>query len=199
MRQKLNENPVAQVAVVCVLLLGVGYLLLTSFSGGGESEEPPAATAPVEAASPEAAESLEAGVAGATASSSATAANAPSERALPKPIESAYEDGSTVVLLIVHDGGIDDRLVANAAGVLGAMPGVAFFPVPVNEVARYAPITGPLGVDQAPALIVVRPRALNGAGAAPATVTYGFQSASDIRQAVRDATYHGPELTYAPN
>jgi hypothetical protein len=205
MRQKLNENPVAQVAIVCVLLLGAGYVLLTSLSGGGEEAEEPSTTtttttAPIEAAAaPEAAESFEAGVAEATASASATAASTPAERTLPQPVETAYENGATLVLLIVHDGGIDDRLVARAARVVEASPGVSFFAVPVGEVARYAPITGPLGVDQAPALIVVRPLALNGGEAAPATVTYGYQSAADIRQAVRDATYQGPQLTYAPN
>jgi hypothetical protein len=203
MRQKLNENPVAQVVLVCVLLLGAGYLLLSSLSGGGSEEASTAATAPTEAgvaevAAPEA-EGGEAGLAEATASSSATAASAPSEGTLPQEVESAYEDGSTIALLITHAAGIDDRLVSKAAGVLEGMPAVAFFSTSVKQVARYAPITGPLGVDEVPALIVVRPLALNGAGAAPATVTYGFQSASDIRQAIRDATYHGPELTYAPN
>jgi len=79
------------------------------------------------------------------------------------------------------------------------MPAVAFFSAPVDEIARYSAITGPLGVSQAPALIVVRPRALNGQGTAEATVDYGFRGAADVRQAVVDAGYKGPNLTYAPN
>jgi hypothetical protein len=204
MRQKLNENPVAQIAVIAVLLIAGGYLLLTQVMGGGESaaESPTSTTvsAPAEAATAEAAATpaAEAGTAEA-AGASAGAASAPSERRLPHAVEAAYASGATIVLLIVHEGGIDDRLVSEAAGVLQGMPGVALFTASVREIARYAPITGPLGVNQAPALIVVRPRHLNGGAPAPATVTYGFQSASDIRQAVRDATYEGPELTYAPN
>jgi hypothetical protein len=200
MRQKLNENPVAQIVLVCVLLVAGGYLLLTKVMGGGESaSESPASTtvsAPAEAGAPEAAlESVE----GETAEATAAAAVAPSGDRLPHPIEAAYRSGSTIVLLITHDGGIDDHLVSEAAGVLHGIPGVDLFTAPVSQIARYASITGPLGVNQAPALIVISPRALNGGAQAPATVTYGFQSASDIRQAVQDAVYHGPQLTYAPN
>lgn len=200
MRQKLNENPVAQIVLVAVLLVAGGFLLLTSMSGGEESgaESSPAAAETTEAVTSEVPTGTEAGIVG-TPSASATAVSAPSERSLPQAVETAYEEGSTIVLLIVHDGGIDDHLVATAAEVLEATPDVAFFSAYVSHIARYAPITGPLGVNQAPALIVIRPRHLNGGAAAPATVTYGFQSAGDIRQAVRDATYNGPQLTYAPH
>ncbi len=201
MRQKLNENPVVQIVLVAVLLVAGGFLLLTSMSGGEESgaeSAPAAATETSEAATSEVSAGAEAGVVG-TPSASATAVSAPAERSLPRPVETAYEEGSTIVLLLVHDGGIDDHLVAGAAEVLEGMPNVAFFSAYVSHIARYAPITGPLGVNQAPALIVIRPRRLNDGAAAPATVTYGFQSAGDVRQAVRDATYNGPQLTYSPH
>jgi hypothetical protein len=79
------------------------------------------------------------------------------------------------------------------------MSGVALFETSVDHIARYAEITGPLGVAEAPALVVVRSRRLNGGGPAPSTVTYGFQTADDVRQAIVDSRYRGPELTYAPN
>jgi hypothetical protein len=190
MRQKLNENPVAQIAVVAVLLLAGGYLLLTTMGGGGSAESSESSGA---AASGSEAETST------TPAAAASSISAPSERRLPRPVEEAYANGSTVVLLIYRPGGIDDHLLGDAADVLHGMSGVSLFEVPVKQIARYAPITGPLGVNQTPALVVVRSRRLNGDAPAPATVTYGFQSASDVAQAVRDADYRGPELSYAPN
>ncbi len=204
MRQKLNENPAAQIAVVCVLIAAAAFLLLTQMGGGGEeSEEAPATVSasteadPVEAGSEAPVEgSIEAAAAGAEAVMSTSV---PTNRSLPAPVEAAYERGSTLAVLIYRDGGIDDHLVTQAADVLHGIPGVAFFAVKASQIARYSPITGPLGIEEVPALIVVRPRALNGAAPAPASVTYGFQRERNVRQAVRDAVYHGPQLTYAPN
>lgn len=186
MRQKLNENPVAQIAVVAVLGIAAAIFLLGGVGGGGETSESSSSSSPA------------GGLEGSTPVAAASAVSAPAARSLPHPVEAAYARGDTVALLIYRPGGIDDRHAAAAAGVLGSMPGVAFFTAPVSEISRYAPITGPLGVNQAPALIVISPRSLNGDAPAPATVSYGFQSASDIRQAVVDAGYRGPELTYAP-
>jgi len=192
MRQKLNENPVAQILVVAVLLLGGAYLVMSNLSGGGESPAPESsAEAPTEAGGGE--------TAGSTPAAATASVSAPSQRSLPGDVEAAYAEGATVVLLVYRPGGIDDGLVTNAAEVLEGMSGVALFDVPAKQIARYAPITGPLGVSQAPALIVIRSRALNGNAPAPATVSYGFQSRSDILQAVLDADYRGPELSYAPN
>jgi hypothetical protein len=183
MRKKLNENPTAQMALVAILVLVVGVFAYKSFAGGSGS-------ATSEASEPAASES--------TPVAATTATGAPPIHKLPKPVDAAYEEGSTIVLLIHRDGGIDDRKVRNAAKVLDGMPDVSYFPVSADEIAKYAAITGPLGVAGAPALIVIKPKRLNEGGAAQATVTYGFQTAADIRQAVRDANYHGPTLTYAP-
>jgi hypothetical protein len=195
MRQKLNENPVAQIAVIGVLVIVVGYFLLSSLGGGEESEsagEAPATETAV--ASPEAA-----GIESATPAAATASAAVPSEGKLPAAVESAYAAGRTIVLLIYRPGGIDDKLTSEAAAVVEAIPDASLFEAKAGRVAKYAPITGPLGVDQAPALIVIRSKAMNGGGPAPATVTYGFQTASDIRQAIVDSKYQGPELTYAPN
>jgi hypothetical protein len=187
MREKLNENPVAQIAVIGVLALVVAVFALKSL-GGESSEGEPAAGAEAPAA----------GLEGSTPAASAASVSAPTARTLPDDLEAAYARGDTVVLLIYRPGSIEDRRVAATAGVLDEMPGVALFRAPAGEISRYAPITGPLGVNQTPALIVISPRSQNGDGAAPATVTYGFQNAQDLRQAVVDAGYQGPQLPYAP-
>ena len=200
MRQKLNENRTAQIALVAMLVIAVGYLLTSSFGGSSSgaaaaagkpaAESTEAATGTVEAA---------AGTVEATPASATSGVTAPAGRPLPKAVDAAYEQGRTIALLVYRAGGIDDQKVAEASSVLAGMANVAYFSVSVNHVAKYSAITAPLGVSGAPALIVVRPRSLNGGGPAPATVTYGFQSSADIEQAVRDAGYHGPDLTYAPN
>jgi hypothetical protein len=193
MRQKLNENPVAQIAVIGVLVIVVGYFLLTSLGGSEESEGGEATTS---AEAP----ALEEGGVESSAPAAATASiAAPSERKLPAAVEAAYANGETIVLLIYRPGGIDDKLTGEAAQVVEAIPGAVLFEAKTNEIARYVAITGPLGVNQAPALIVVRGKQMNGGGVAPATVTYGFQTAEDIRQAIVDSKYKGPDLTYAPN
>lgn len=214
MRQKLNENPVAQIALIGVLVVAVAFLFVTQM-GGGEEEAPetgavpPAAEAPAEGASPEAAVTPPgSGTAGqpvATPGSApeivaaTTSASAPSDRRLPPKVEDAYADNKTIALLIVRDGGIEDHLVREATEVLEDRAHVAFFSAKAKNIARFAQITGPLGVNQAPALIVIRPKRLNGKGPAPASVTYGFQTKNDIRQTIRDAVYRGRTLTYAPN
>jgi hypothetical protein len=198
MREKLNDNPVAQIAVIGVLALIVGVFLLKGMGGGESSEgEAEAPAVEVEAGGTEEAvpgSALE----GAAPAASATSVSAPSERYLPDGVEAAHARGDTIVLLIFRPGGIDDRRVANAVGVVEKMAGASLFSAPAGEIASYAPITGPLGVNQAPALIVVSPRSVSEGQAAPATVTYGFQGAAEVRQAVIDAGYRGPQLTYAP-
>jgi hypothetical protein len=182
MREKLNENPVAQIALIAVLVLAGGYLLLSSMSGGS-SEAASESPAEVETAEPTAATS---------------AVSAPGDQ-LPHAVEAAYDKGDTIALLIYRRGGIDDALVAAASSVIATMPGVAFFDAPTDKIARYSAITGPVGVNRAPALVVVRARKHNGRSPAPATVTYGFQGPEEVRQAVIDAGYTGPEPSYAPN
>lgn len=199
MREKLNENPVAQIAVIGVLILIVGIFALKSLGGGSEAEGESEAAAPVESATAPGTEPAPgASLEESTQASAAASVVTPSSRPLPDAVEAAYAQGETIALLIYRPGGIEDKLITDVIGELESMPGVALFTAPVGEIADYAPITGPLGVNQAPALVVVSPRSQNGGEPAPATVTYGFQSVADMRQAVIDAGYRGPELTYAP-
>lgn len=187
MREKLNENPMAQVAVVLVLAVAAFVMLTQAKGGGSESEE----VAPAESS----------GIsAGATAPTLEGVSGIPPVPAppMPVPVAAAYQGGKTVVLLLVHDGGIDDRLVAESTRRLEAFPNTAIFIVPARQIAHYGAITLGVSVQQVPALVVMRPRKLS-EGAPQATVSYGFQTDQGIEQAMRDATYAGPEATYHPN
>lgn len=212
MREKLNSNPKAQIGLVVVLLLAVGYMLLGGSGGGEESAEPApteatvavagtSATGTATAATP--GEAVEGAIEGAVdaasseVSASAVAASIPAPP-LPHPVEAAYDSGKTIVLLVVHDGGIDDRLVSRAVDRLKARAELAVFVVPAKQIARYAAITLGAEVQQVPALIVLRPRRLSD-GNPQASVSYGFQTPQSVVQAVEDASYKGPEATYHPN
>lgn len=183
MRDKLNENPVAQIALIGVLALLGGYLVLTNL-GGGSSSSAATESSVVETAAPAAATS---------------AVSAPIGRKLPHKVVAAYKHGKTVVIYVYRHDGVADAVTALGLRDVQKMPNVALFLVSTKKVARYSAITGPIGVDRAPALIVVRARKHNGAAAAPATVSYGFMRAPEMRQAVIDAGYTGPEPSYAPN
>jgi hypothetical protein len=196
MREALNSNPLAQAAVVGVLLIATGFFLMSSMGGGKEEETATTGSATVTA--PE-------GSASATATASeATTAVTPPPAALaeaapppPRPVTAAFEANETVVLLFVRDGGIDDRLVAGAVKGLTALPDVATFVVPAGRIARYAAIAQGVDVERVPALVVMRPKRLDH-GIPSASVSYGFQSPESIVQAVVDAGYRGRTLDYHP-
>ncbi|HEX5609929.1 MAG TPA: hypothetical protein VFX45_07545 [Solirubrobacterales bacterium] len=206
MREKLNENPMAQIGLVVILILVVGYMLLGK--GGGEEEEaveegPVVASVngvtatgatPGEAVEG-AVESLEAGAVGAGSGEIPTSVPAPPP---PAPVTAAYESGRVVILLVVHDGDIDRTLTRAATDYVAGLPGTKLFVVPVRQLARYASITVGLDLNRVPALVVMRPRQLSD-GIPQATVDYGFQTPASLLQAVRDAAYAGPETTYHPD
>jgi hypothetical protein len=212
MRQKLNENPMAQVGVVLLLLVAAGFLLLKGMGGGEEGgEETPSTEATVSVAGTGttgtatgatpgeavegAVEAAAEGLAGSTATSAVT--TPPPAPPLPKPVSDAYKAGKTVVLLVVHDGGVDEKLARQTASSLGSMPDVDLFVVPVHEVARYAAITLGVNLNRVPALVVMRPKKLSH-GTPEASVRYGFQTAQNVEQAVLDANYNGPTVSYHP-
>jgi hypothetical protein len=188
MREKLNENPLAQVAIIGVLLV-FGIVMLMSMGGGGSASEPelesPATATSAPAITP----------AGETpVTESVTPPPAPP---LPRDVTAAFEAGETVVLLIVREGGIDDRMVREDAQALEGLTKVALFVVPAKKIAHYAAITEGAGVNRVPALVVVRPKALT-QGAPTASVSYGYQESENVVQAVVDARYNGRTLSYHP-
>lgn len=196
MREKLNENPLAQVAVIGVLLLVTGIFLMSSMGGGSGGEEAESSESSSASLSSEgAAEAPPAGLSAALAMvSQASAGHA---RPLPRPVIAAWKDDKTVVLLFVHDGGIDDKLVKAATASLASLPEAATFTIPAGKISRYAAITEGVGVNRVPALVVVRPKRLHQT-IPTASVSYGFQSGQSIVQAVIDAGYKGPTLDYHP-
>jgi hypothetical protein len=190
MREKLNENPLAQVGLLGVLLV-LGFVMLTSMGGGGESESAPEAESSTTVTSAPAITP-----AGETPVTTGSAGPTPVPPP-PSDVTAAFKAGETVVLLIVREGGIDDRMVREDVGALEAMSNVALFVVPAKHIARYAAITAGAGVNRVPALVVLRPKALSH-GTPTASVDFGYQGAESVIQAVIDARYKGKTLSYHP-
>lgn len=195
MREKLNDNPMMQVVVIGVLLLVTGVFLMSTMGGGEGGEEAESSEASSASTSAESPAEAPAGLTAALAMvSRASAAHA---KPLPRPVLAAWNDDKTVVLLFVHDGGIDDRLVKAATARLASLPQAATFIVPASQISRYAAVTEGVGVNRVPALVVVRPKRLHQT-IPTASVSYGFQSGQSVVQAVIDAGYKGPTLDYHP-
>jgi hypothetical protein len=215
MREQLNSNPLVQLAVVGVLLVGAALFFMSSSGGGDEEESAGTTEATVGVAGTDASgsatgatpgEAVEGAVeeateaaAGDSLSSALSAVNQTAAVAppLPDPVLDAWKANQTLVLLFVRDGGIDDRLVKNATSGLDAFPDATVFVVPAAKISRYAAITEGVGVDRVPALVVVRPRHLKKT-VPTASVSYGFQSPQSVTQAVIDAGYKGKTLDYHP-
>ncbi|HWW66921.1 MAG TPA: hypothetical protein VNY83_02965 [Solirubrobacterales bacterium] len=204
MREKLNENPLAQVAVVGVLLALAGVMVLSSMGGGGggEAESSTTTTGSASVTTPSGSASVTATVT--TPSSGATSAPASVSSVPPVPapplphrVTAAFAANRTVVLLIVKHGGIDDTITAVDSLPLAFARSVSLSVVPAGKIARYVAITQGVKVDRVPALIVVRPKHLD-KGIATASVSYGFQTPQSIEQAVVDARYRGRTLSYHP-
>jgi hypothetical protein len=194
MREQLNSNPLLQVAVIAVLLIGGAVFLLSMGGGGGEeSSSSLSSSAPSgEGPAPSPVEGAAVPVEGAAAAPTSLAT-----LPLPRPVVDAWKADQIVALLFVHDGGIDDRLVKLASARLDGISGVSTFVVPADKIADYASITEGVGVDRVPALVVLGPKRLD-ESVPTASVSYGFQNGESIEQAVLDAGYKGPTLEYHP-
>jgi hypothetical protein len=189
MREQLNSNPLAQLAVVGVLLVAVGFFVLST--GGGGEEEGESGEASTELGITTPAEGA------ATAAVSLPPSSSLDAPPLPRHVLRAYEADRTVALLFVREGGIDDRLVKRASQDIAAFPGVSLFVVPANRISRYAEISEGVGVERVPALVVVTPKRLKQT-VPTASVSYGFQSPQSVEQAIIDAGYEGPTVDYHP-
>jgi hypothetical protein len=218
-RQALNDNPVAQIAVLGLLAAVVGFMLLTRVASGGGGETAASSTAPVTSSPADSSSSSTAGTAADTARPATGSEEAPSTAitpsdgtappagsvgefvagpGLPASVVKAYRDDKTVVLLVLRRRGIDDdRLRANVERLRGTND-LALFVTNAGRIARYSRITYGVNVDRVPALIVLQPRHLTH-GTPMATLSYGFRGPESVDQAIRDALYKGPsDLPYYP-
>lgn len=203
MREKLNENPMLQIAVVGLLLVAIGIFALTKMSGGGGTEPSETVTSSATVSTPEGTASVVATVTAPTGTTAPTVpvtiAAAPDVPASPLPpkITAAFDAGRTVVLLVVKKGGIDDGRTVAASLPVGFARGVSLFVIPVRRVARYASITQGVQLERVPALIVISPKRLDH-GVTAASIRYGYQTSESVMQAVKDANYKGGTLPYHP-
>ena len=211
MREALNDNPVAQIAVLGVLAVIVGFLLLTRVAGqsGGDSPAaPPTAsdTSTVPSTTPPATSSDQmpsTSSDGATVSPTGSVSDAPAGKfvagpGLPASVVQAYADDKTVVLLVLKHRGIDDDHLRRNVERLRGRSDLALFVTNAGGIARYSRITQGVSVDRVPALIVVRPRHLTH-GTPTASVSYGVRGPESVDQAIRNALYKGPRnLPYYP-
>ena len=218
MRDAINNNPVVQICLVAVLLVIAGVMLAPqllhkkdSGATGGAATTTSSAqlTTPTGSVNVTAEVSGTPSVPGASAATGAPATDvAPSTGTvdpstlvpgpgLPRPVVTAWHRGDTIVLLIVREGGVDDRLVRQSVEALSD-PGTAVFVTRANGIARYSRITRGVGVSQVPALVIVRPRRLSGS-VPQAQLSYGFRNSQAVVQAVHDALYSGKDnLPYSP-
>jgi len=212
MRKAINDNPMAQLAVIGLLAVVVGFLLLTRVMKSDDSAEPPATTdsSVVPAGTPAPTTPDTSGVAPAepstaipvTPESGTPMPAGDTEFAagpgLPGPLVDAYDRGDTVVLYVTRYKGVDDRAVTRNVRRLNGVSDVTLFETNAKDIADYSRIAAGVSVDRTPALVVLTPRKLNGPGQPVATVSYGFRGFDSVAQAVRDAGYDGKDLPYSP-
>jgi hypothetical protein len=209
MRQAINNNPVVQLGLLGALVLIVGIMLVPQIMGKKDSSASSGSTtASTQLTTPQgtvdvnvtATPSTGTAASGATATPPAPTVdpkNLVAGPGLPQPVIAAWKHGDTVVLLVVRNGGIDDRLVKNSVKSL-SRPGLAVFVTKAKGIARYSRITQGVGVSQVPALVIVRPRKVSG-GVPEAQVEYGFRNSQTVVQSVHDALYSGKDnLPYSP-
>lgn len=206
MREALNNNPVVQIAVVGVLVVVVGLFFMMNMKKKSPEAASPTTTSPTTSALSSAASggsSLSSAGSAVAATPPVTSGSVTPEALIPGPglpadVVSAWKRNDAIVLLIVRGGGIDDRLVRRSAESLSGDAQVALFVARAKDVARYSRITQGVGVSQAPALVVVRPRSESGS-TPQAQVSYGFRNSQSVVQAVDDALYNGrDDLPYSP-
>ncbi len=213
MRKALNENPTVQIATIGMLVLVVGLFFMVSMKKkSSTSPTTPTASSSLATGGPTTSAAVPDGSTGAAASApSAGVTAAPSGSAgsvtpealipgpgLPSSVVAAWKGGDAIALLIVRGGGIDDRMVRSSVESLSGDSHVSVFVTRAKDVARYSRITQGVGVDQVPALVMVRPRSETGS-VPEAQVSYGFRNSQSVVQAVHDALYNGrDDLPYSP-
>jgi hypothetical protein len=204
-RQAINNNPIAQVAVLGGLALLVGLFMMMNMKKGSSDSGSTASSAATPATStpPAGGSAVAPGSTGTAPAAPPTSGSVSPDAlvpgpGLPRPVVTAWKRGDTVVLLVVRPHGIDDRLVRSSVRSLSRESGVAVFISRADKVARYSRITQGVALSQAPALLVVRPKRVSGS-VPEAQVSYGFRDSQGVVQAVHDAVYSGKDnLPYSP-
>ena len=221
MREKLNENPMYQVAIIGVLALVVGFMILHSMSGpkAGTSQpdlgvtpaqdaDAPGGAAPAVVdndigAVPNGAQSAPNASAPAPAPTDNGGGGAPAVPAngngsgfvagpgLPKDVANAYDNGKVIAVLVVRRPAIDDTKLVPMVEELKSRGDTAAFIVKAYHVSQYSRITQGVNVDRTPALVVVQPKRLTQGPLPNATVSYGYRGKQTVDQAIRDAEYSG--------
>jgi hypothetical protein len=211
MREKLNDNPLVQVALLGVLALIVGFLLITRM-GGSSDEASTAAPAPTTATATDTTGTAVTPTPTAPATPVAPDGTVPlpppatnstftAGPGLPKPVVDAYDTNRVVVLLVVNKGSIDDDKVKAIVETLkGESTQTSLFVVQSKDVADYSRIAQGVDLQQTPAIVVLRPKNLAPKGSEPtATISYGYRGPDSVAQTVADALYKGPnDLPYYP-
>lgn len=203
MREQLNNNPAVQLGAVALLLVVGAIFLMTKMGGGEEASEGGEVSATVNGVTATgespgeavegAVESLETGAA---EPAPVTPTALPPVKT-PEKVVQAFDSGATVAMLFVRRGSIDDRIVRGTSAGLSSLPGVAYFVIPADEIARYTSVTAGVGVERVPALVVLTPKRV-AQGVPTGSVLYGYQTPASVRQAIIDAGYEGPTLDYHP-
>ncbi|MDX6605378.1 MAG: hypothetical protein QOF23_1887 [Solirubrobacterales bacterium] len=204
MRQRLNDNPLFAMAFLGVLGVVVIFLFMSRSNSAAPAATPATATTP---AAPGATAAPTTPAPATTAAPTTPAAVTPvadtgggfkAGPGLPAPVVKAYQRGEVVALLVVKGNGIDDRAVRKALKGTRGEPNVAIFETYAQNVARYSRIAQGVDLNRVPALVLIRP-ASGTNGMPQAMVQYGFGSADNVAQSIRDAAYKGPNaLPYYP-
>lgn len=98
---------------------------------------------------------------------------------VPTPVGRALAQ-KRVVVLFFGQGGADDAATQDAVAAVRDIKGVSVFTDSIRRLAKYRAVTSPLGIAQAPAVVVVGKDR-------QAQVIQGFVDAGTLRQTVVDA------------
>lgn len=217
MRKAINDNPMVQIGVIGLLVVVVGFFLLTQMGKGSStsstsstaasvapdasatpSDSSATATTPPASTPSESAPSTTPAAPAGSAAAPAAAGEFVAGPGLPRPLVQAYNADKVVVLLVVRRGGIDDDAVKASVERMSGLPDAAVFMTNAGHVSRYSRIASGVDLDRVPALIVLRPQKLTH-GTPTATVSYGFRGPASVAQAIADALYKGPtNVPYYP-
>jgi len=219
MRERLNDNPLLQVAVLGVLALIVGFLLITRMGGSSSDTATTAATTPAPTATTGTATTATtpAATTPATGTAPVTPGVTPTAPAtpvtpvptagdfkpgpgLPKSVVNAYDKNQVVALMIVDNDGVDDQKLEAVVNSLKKRSDTTLFVVKSKDIGDYSRIAQGVDLQQTPALVVLRPKKLTKGPTPTATIEYGFRGPQSVQQMVEDALYKGPtNLPYYPN